>query len=151
MCSSDLDPSDPIIRAYEGIFPTLFRPLSEMPADLVSHLRVPEELFNVQTATYGRYHVTQPRAFFDGSDLWTVPTASSQQSLPNEAYYVIMRMPGEANAEFLLLQPMVANGRPNMISWVAARNDAPNYGGVRVYRFPADTTIFGPEIGRAHV
>ena len=55
-----------------------------------------------------------------------------------------MRMPGEAEAEFLLLQPMVPLNRPNMIAWVAARKDAPNYGATRVYRFPADTTIFGP-------
>ena len=68
----------------------------------------------------------------------------STQSLPNEAYYVIMRMPGEEEAEFLLLQPMVPLNRPNMIAWVAARQDAPNYGATRVYRFPADTTIFGP-------
>ena len=57
---------------------------------------------------------------------------------------MIMRMPGEEEAEFLLLQPMVPLNRPNMIAWVAARQDAPNYGATRVYRFPADTTIFGP-------
>ena len=56
----------------------------------------------------------------------------------------MMRMPGEAQAEFLLLQPMVPIGRPNMIAWVAARSDAPNYGATRVYRFPAETTVFGP-------
>ncbi len=55
-----------------------------------------------------------------------------------------MRMPGEPKAEFLLLQPMVPVGRSNMIAWVAARMDAPNYGTTRAYRFPADTTIFGP-------
>jgi hypothetical protein len=55
-----------------------------------------------------------------------------------------MRMPGESHAEFLLLQPMVPNGRPNMIAWIAARNDAPNYGTTRVYRFPAETSVFGP-------
>jgi len=69
---------------------------------------------------------------------------TNSQSLPTEAYYVIMRMPGEADPEFLLLQPMVPTQRPNMIAWVAARMDEPNYGGVRVYKFPADTTIFGP-------
>jgi hypothetical protein len=53
-------------------------------------------------------------------------------------------MPGEPTAEFLLLQPMVPIGRPNMIAWVAARMDAPNYGVTRAYRFPSDTTIFGP-------
>ena len=139
------DPSDPIIRAYAGVFPTLFRPIDEMPADLREHVRYPEEQFNVQTRMFGRYHVTNPQRFFQNDDLWTVPTGqTNEQSLPSEAYYVIMRMPGEADAEFLLLQPMVPINRPNMIAWVAARNDAADYGTTRVYRFPAETTIFGP-------
>jgi uncharacterized membrane protein (UPF0182 family) len=116
-----------------------------MPQDLRAHLRVPEDLFNIQTAVYGRYHVTDTSTFFGNQDRWTVPAGQTNlQSLPSEAYYVIMRMPGEANPEFLLLQPMVPVGRPNMIGWVAARNDGANYGGVRVYRFPSDTSIFGP-------
>ena len=123
----------------------MFEPLAQMPAALQEHLRVPEELFNVQTRMYGQYHVTQPVTFFNNTDRWTVPTEqTNQQSLAPEAYYVVMRMPGEPKAEFLLLQPMIARSRPNMIAWVAARNDAPNYGTVRSYQFPADTTIFGP-------
>jgi hypothetical protein len=102
-------------------------------------------MFNVQTRIFGRYHVRDPLRFFQSDDLWTVPQAQgSTASLPNEAYYVIMRMPGEPEAEFLLLQPMVPLNRPNMIAWVAARQDAPNYGATRVYRFPANTSIFGP-------
>ena len=73
-----------------------------------------------------------------------MPGQTSEQTLPSEAYYVEMRLPNENGVEFLLLQPMVPTGRPNMIAWVAARMDAPNYGQVQVYRFPADTTIFGP-------
>ena len=138
------DPTDPIIRAYQGVFPSLFEPLSAMPTDLAAHLRVPEDLFNVQTTMFGRYHVTNTQQFFGADDLWTVPVQTSEQTLPSEAYYVEMRLPNESGVEFLLLQPMVPTGRPNMIAWVAARMDAPNYGQVQVYRFPADTTIFGP-------
>jgi uncharacterized protein len=138
------DPADPIIRAYQGVFPDLFEPLSAMPADLLAHLRIPEDLFNVQTNMFGRYHVTNTQQFFGADDLWTVPSQTSEQTLPSEAYYVEMRLPNESGVEFLLLQPMVPTGRPNMIAWVAARMDAPNYGQVQVYRFPADTTIFGP-------
>ncbi len=139
------DPTDPILRAYEGVFPSLFQPIDAMPADIRSHVRVPEDLFDVQTRVYANYHVTDPETFFRNSDLWTVPpTAGSQQTLPNQAYYVEMRMPGEAATEYLLLQPMVPSGRPNMIAWVAARNDAPNYGEVRVFRFPQDTAVRGP-------
>ena len=139
------DPDDPIIRTYERIFPTLFKPLDEIPADLRPHLRVPEELFNVQTRTFARYHVQDPAAFYNNEDLWTVATGtSSTQSLPNEAYYVVMRMPGESDPEFLLLQPMVPSTRPNMIAWVAARMDQPDYGAVRVYQFPQNTSVLGP-------
>jgi uncharacterized membrane protein (UPF0182 family) len=139
------DPADPLVRAYAGVFPDLFEPLDAMPADLRAHLRVPEELFNVQTRQYGRYHVTNTEQFFRTDDLWTVPQdTSSDQTLPSEAYYVMMRLPGEEGVEFTLLQPMVPTNRPNMIAWIAARMDEPNYGSTVVYRFPADSTIFGP-------
>jgi len=139
------DQNDPLIRDWSAIFPDLFKPMSDLPADLAPHLRYPEELFNVQTRMYGQYHVTDPETFFSANDQWTVPTSSSNdQVLPSQAYYVVMRIPGEANPEFLLLQPMVPSNRPNMIAWVAARNDAPNYGQTRVFQFPADTTVQGP-------
>ena len=141
------DPTDPLIRSYSRIFPTLFRPIDEMPADLRAHVRYPEELFNVQTRVFALYHVTAPAAFYNREDLWTVPAEAptpGQQSLPMEAYYVVMRMPGEPEPEFLLLQPMVPVNRPNMIAWVAARNDDPDYGQVRYYQFPEETTVFGP-------
>ena len=139
------DPDDPIIRTYQRIFPTLFKSIDQIPADLRPHLRVPEEMFNVQTRTYARYHVQDPAAFYNNEDLWTVPSGTtSTQSLANEAYYVVMRMPGETDPEFLLLQPMVPSTRPNMIAWVAARMDDPNYGVVRVYQFPQNTSVLGP-------
>jgi hypothetical protein len=139
------DPSDPLIRAWQGVFPGMFQPLSAMPAGIADHLRVPEEQFNVQTRMYGQYHVTQPLTFFNNTDRWTIPDISTnKQNLPSEAYYVTMRMPGESAAEFLLIQPLIAQNRPNMIAWVAARNDPGVYGQVRAYRFPSDTTIFGP-------
>lgn len=140
------DESDPIVRAWQGVFPSLFESASAIPTALAPHLRVPEEQFNVQTRMFGRYHVTDTLTFYNKTDLWTVPAdTTNEQVLPSEAYYVVMRMPSESKAEFLLLQPMIAASRPNMIAWVAARNDAPNYGDVSVYQFPADTTVFGPQ------
>ena len=139
------DPADPLIRAWQGVFPTLFRPMSEFPSDLRPHLRVPEELFNVQTRVYGRYHVQNELTFYQQDDLWTVPVGqTSEESLPSEAYYVIMSLPEAVNPEFLLLQPMIPKDRPNMIAWVAARNDPDVYGQTLVYRFPTETSVFGP-------
>jgi uncharacterized membrane protein (UPF0182 family) len=71
------DPSDPIIRAYQGVFPTLFKPLEDVPDGLRAHVRYPEELFNVQTRVLGRYHVTETLQFFRGDDIWTVPTGQA--------------------------------------------------------------------------
>jgi uncharacterized membrane protein (UPF0182 family) len=94
---------------------------------------------------FGQYHVKDPLTLFNNTDRWTVPEAqTNEQVLPSEAYYVVMRMPGESKAEFLLLQPMIPLARPNMIAWVAARNDPGVRGQVDSFRFPSDTTIFGP-------
>ncbi len=141
------DPTDPLIRAWSGVFPDLFKSLDAMPEGLRPHLRVPEELFNIQTSVYGRYHVTDTNAFYQGNDLWTVPTSQTGADtgqLPLEAYYVTMRMPGKSSPEFLLLQPMVPRQRPNMIAWVAARNDGAERGTVKVFQFPRESSIFGP-------
>ncbi len=139
------DPSDPIIRAWEGVFPGMFKQLSQAPAWLDAHLRYPEDLFDVQTRMYATYHVTDPATFYYRNDLWTVPSEpTSSQQLALEAYYVEMRMPGAPAPEFLLLQPMVPNNRQNMIAWIAARMDGANYGKAVVYAFPKDLTIQGP-------
>jgi len=117
-----------------------------MPAGLVAHLRTPEAMFNAQTKTFARYHVTDVASFYKNDNIWTVPAVSegSTQVVPPEAYYVEMRLPDQAAPEFVLIQPMVPASRPNMIAWVAARNDGTARGQVTVYQLPANTTIQGP-------
>jgi uncharacterized protein len=158
------DPKDPIIQAWEGVFPDLFKPISAMPKDIAGdpsnpstnpgHLRYPQDLFNAQTSMFQSYHVTDPNTFYKQNDVWRVPQNSSSssgtgnnppQQLPLQAYYVQMRMPGQANPEFLLLQPMALSGRTNMIAWVAAHNDPANYGTVTVFDFPVSSNVIGPE------
>ena len=140
--------ADPTTRSSgpgPGVFPTLFQPISEMPADLVPHLRVPEELFDVQTRMYGRYHVVDPTTFYTNNDLWTVPIGqTNEQSLPTEAYYVVMRMPGADNAEFLLLQPMIPSSRPEHDRVGGGPERPADYGKTTVFRFPSQTSMFGP-------
>src|SRR6202020_2012670 len=59
-------------------------------------------------------------------------------------YYIIMRLPGEPQAEFFLMRPMSPSRRDNMIAWLAARCDAPDYGKLIVYEFPKDKLVYGP-------
>lgn len=139
------DSADPIIRVYQRIFPTLFRPLSAMPAALRQHTRYPEDLFTVQAGMYGTYHMTDPEVFYNKEDLWSFPQESyGGETSTMQPYYTIMRLPGEADEEFILMLPMVPNNRDNMIAWLAARCDGPHYGSVIEFAFPKEKLIFGP-------
>jgi uncharacterized membrane protein (UPF0182 family) len=143
------DPDEPIIAAYARIFPTLFEPMSAMPDELQAHLRYPEDLFVAQNQAFRLYHLPATdrgaTTFYNQDDRWAIPT--DQQAggdTPMEPYYVIMRIPGEDEAEFVLIQPMVPEGRPNMIAWVAARMDPGVYGERIAFQFPTGTTTAGP-------
>src|SRR5918995_5077509 len=143
------DEDDPIIAAYARIFPTLFQPLSDMPDELIAHLRYPEDLFTAQNLASRVYHLPATdvgaTTFYNQEDRWAIPDDVSQaQPQPMEPYYVTMRIPGEDEPEFVLIQPMVAESRPNMIAWSAARMDPGVYGERILFRFPSDTTTFGP-------
>ncbi len=140
-----VDDQDPIIQSYSNAFPDLFKPLSEMPENLQSHLRYPEDLFNIQIQQYLRYHMTDVRVFFNQEDVWQIPQEvfeGNQQ--PIEPYYVIMPLPGETESEYLLIQPFSPIGKDNMIAWMAVRNDPENYGELVVYELPKQSLVFGP-------
>jgi uncharacterized membrane protein (UPF0182 family) len=144
-----VDPDEPIVAAWSRIFPGLFEPMDAMPAGLVAHLRYPEDLFVAQNVAYQQYHLPDTdggaTSFYSANDRWAIPrdpTAATDQ--PLEPYYVIMRIPGEESAEFVLIQPLVREQRPNMIAWVAARMDPGVYGQKIAFRFPNDTSTAGP-------
>ncbi|HXY28173.1 MAG TPA: UPF0182 family protein [Acidimicrobiales bacterium] len=74
----DVDPKDPILQAYSAAFPNMFVPLSQIPAQLQAHLRYPPDIFSIQSAIYGRYHLTNPQAFYSASNAWQLsPTAGA--------------------------------------------------------------------------
>ncbi|MBI4310583.1 MAG: UPF0182 family protein [Chloroflexi bacterium] len=139
------DPTDPVVRSYAGIFPTLFKPLEEMPQDLRAHLRYPEDMFTFQAQSYLKYHVTDATRFFNNEDLWSIPLeifGSEQQ--PVVPYYVIMRLPGETKPEFVLILPFTPLEKPNMVGWLSARMDGEHYGKLLAFRFPGGAQIDGP-------
>ncbi len=144
------DPADPILRTYQRIFPGLFKPLEAMPQDLRQHIRYPEDLFLIQAQRYRAYHMDAPEVFYNREDLWQFPRelagidTGNTPGAPMTPYYMIMRLPGEPRAEFVLLLPMVPSQRENMIAWLAARCDPPEYGKLIVYTFPKDKLVYGP-------
>jgi uncharacterized protein len=139
------DESDPIVRAYAAVFPGLLKPLGQMPDDLRRHLRYPEDLFTIQARKFATYHMEDPQVFYNKEDLWALPRRVVEgREREIEPYYTIMRLPGEAREEFIQLMLFNPSRRDNMIAWLAARSDPPNYGRLFVYNFPKQKLIYGP-------
>ncbi len=142
---------DPIIAAWRKLFPALFRDASTMPADLRRHVRYPETLFKLQSEVYGLYHMTNPEVFFNREDLWTVATQSvsgsdgQQSALPMQPNFVLLKLPGGSDDEFVEILPFTPANRNNLIGWIAGRSDGANYGTAVVYDFPKTRLIDGPQ------
>ncbi len=140
-----IDPTDPIAATYRRIFPGLFKPFAAMPSDLQKHIRYPEDLFLIQAQIYQAYHMEAADVFYNREDLWQFPRQpGGGGTVLMDPYYIIMRLPGETQAEFFLMLPMVPSRRDNMIAWLAARCDPPDYGKLIVYEFPKDKLVYGP-------
>ena len=140
------DSKDPVLRTWAVIFPTLFKPLSQMPAALRSHLRYPTDLFQVQSAQLMTYHMTDAQVFYNREDQWQIPREIyGSQPQPVEPYYLIMKLPTAATEEFVLLLPFTPNQRTNLTAWLASRSDGENYGKSLLYLFPKQQLVFGTE------
>ncbi|MGD9906686.1 MAG: UPF0182 family protein [Vicinamibacterales bacterium] len=139
------EPDDPIVRAYARAFPSLFTPLDEMPAGLRRHVRYPEGIFAIQAAVYSTYHMTSPAVFYNKEDQWEMPTIDSGgQAVRMSPYYTIMKLPGEARAEFIQMLPFTPRRRDNLASWLVARSDGAQYGQLMAFEFPKQKLVFGP-------
>ena len=139
------DEDDPLIRTYEKAFPSLFADIDEMPPDLRDHIRYPEDAFRVQAQMYLDYHMKDPNVFYNKEDAWRIPDEVVRgDRQPMDPYYIIMSFPDQNDPEFVMIQPYIPRGKENMIGWLAARSDRPNYGQLRAYLFSKQELIFGP-------
>ena len=143
------DETDPVVRNLRAIYPSLFKSIGDMPQSLKDHIRYPEGILSVQAQIYALYHMTNPDQFYNRIDAWRIANEINVQGgskMPIEPYYVTTRLPGSDRDEFILFVPMTPAGgqRDNMVAWIAGRADAPDYGKLRVLRFPTDRNIYGP-------
>jgi uncharacterized membrane protein (UPF0182 family) len=140
------EPNDPLIQAWQRLFPQLFQSIESMPNTLKAHLLVPENFFKVQVSQLQRYHVEDPRIFYSGDDVWQVPLeVYGGEQISVEPYHITAQIEGNNSSELLLLQPLTPLARPNLTAWLAARNDAEHFGELLLIDFPKDRPILGPE------
>ncbi len=141
-----VDPSDPLIKCYQSIFPTLFK-TTPMPPEVRKHIRYPQLQFIVQAEMYADYHMLNPDTFYQREDSWSIAQeVYGTEPRMTEAYYVIMKLPGSDKEEFLLMVPLTLRGREdrNMVAWMAARCDADHYGELVCFKMPKDQWVEGP-------
>ena len=175
-----VDPSDPIVSAYQKAFPKLFTSVDDMPQDLRAHWRYPEDLFRVQTNMWGRYHLTDPQSFYEQTLAWSVaqdPGASvngttqvqTATQLPNgqvvtttserriDPYYQLLKLPGETKEQFVMLRPFVpfakdtTNEKRTLASFMVAESDPDHYGKLITYEVPAGQDIDGPSNAQSRI
>jgi uncharacterized membrane protein (UPF0182 family) len=121
-----------------------------MPPGLRKHVRYPELLLKLQAEVYGLYHMTDPEAFYNRDDLWTVASEVSmgeggqQVTQPMQPNFVLMKLPGETGVEFVGILPFTPANRNNLIGWIAGRSDGAQYGTSVVYNFPKTKLVDGP-------
>jgi uncharacterized membrane protein (UPF0182 family) len=170
---------DPIIEAYRDAFPKLFKDFEEMPEDLRSHLRYPEDLFRIQTTSWAKYHVTEADSFYQGNDFWDVArdpgtgaatrgvTTSSSTTTTTEGstvasrtgridpYYLFTKLPGADAPEFVLLRPFVpvrANDDSQlMTAFMVAKSDGDSYGQLEVFTMPRTSLPNGPALVQGEI
>ena len=143
------DSEDPLIAAYQRVFPDLFRPNAEMPDFLREHVRYPELLFQIQALMYSTYHVDNEQIFYNREDVWTVAQqgraqTGSQAAETIEPYFVLMSLGAKDDLEFVSILPFTPSKRNNLIGWLAARSDGENYGKLRTYHLPRTRFVDGP-------
>ncbi len=139
------DEKDPLIKTYQAVFPGMFKPLSEIQGDLRNHIRYPDFLFQAQMSIYNTYHMTNPQTFYNNEDLWERPNSKyAGQTIKMKSYYIVSKLPQEEQLQYLLISPLTPHNRDNMVAWMAAESDFPNYGQVHVYELPKSRLFLGP-------
>ncbi|WP_177232110.1 UPF0182 family protein [Agromyces sp. CF514] len=154
------DDEDPILKTWQKVFPSTIKPMSEMSGDLMTHVRYPADLFKMQRAVLGRYHVTDAGAFYSREDAWTTPkepTEPANTTLLQPPYYLTMQMPGQDTPSYSLYSTFIpeASGdqsRNVLRGYLAVDADAGNtdgkraggYGKLRLLTLPEDDNVPGP-------
>ncbi|MCD5346690.1 UPF0182 family protein [Agromyces sp. S2-1-8] len=154
------DEEDPMLQTWQKVFPTTIEPMSKMSGELMSHVRYPSDLFKVQRAVLGRYHVTEASPFYSREDAWTTPkepTAGANTALLQPPYYLTMQMPGQDAPAYSLYSTFIPEARGDqsrnvLRGYLAVDSDAgaedgkrsDGYGKLRLLTLPEDDNVPGP-------
>ncbi|OQS20408.1 membrane protein [Nocardia donostiensis] len=143
----EVDPTDPVLKAWRGVFPDAVQPESEISPELRAHFRYPEDLFKVQREMLTKYHVDNPREFFTNNAFWSVPADPTVEgaTASQPPYYVLLGDPKTGKPVFNLTSAMVGYNRQFLSAYISVRSDPEGYGKFRILQLPTDTQTLGPQ------
>jgi uncharacterized membrane protein (UPF0182 family) len=144
----EVDPTDPVLKAWRGVFPGAVKPESDISPELRAHFRYPEDLFKVQREMLTKYHVDDPREFFTNNAFWSVPsdpTIEGGGTFNQPPYYVLLGDPQTNKPVFNLTSAMVGYNRQFLSAYISVRSDPDGYGKFTILRLPTDTQTQGPQ------
>ncbi|MBW4042198.1 MAG: UPF0182 family protein [Acidobacteria bacterium] len=156
------DAKDPVLKAWQSIFPSTVQPMADMSAQLISHVRYPEDMFRVQRAILGKYHVSNPTSWYQGDEQWKTPTdpsssAANESNTQQPPYYLTMKLPGQSSPTFSLYSTYIPNATTSssnapLTGYLAVDADAgstagqkrADYGQLRILVLPRNSVVSGP-------
>ncbi|MFH0412093.1 UPF0182 family protein [Corynebacterium sp. L4756] len=144
----EFDTEDPVLKAWQGVFPDVVKPESEISDELRAHFRYPQDMFKVQRSVLARYHVDDPNVFFNNDAFWSVPadpTASDEENLDQPPYYVVAADPETGEPSFQLITSFRGLSREFLSAHMTASSDPENYGDITVRVLPTNTQTQGPK------
>lgn len=144
----EFDKNDPVLKAWEGVFPDVVKPEAEISDELREHFRYPEDMFKVQRDLLARYHVDDPNVFFNNDAFWSVPndpTAEESRQLNQPPYYVMAADPKTGKPTFQLTTSYRGLNREFLSAHMAVSSDPENYGDITVRVLPTNTQTQGPK------
>ena len=144
----EFDTEDPVLKAWEGVFPNVVKPEAEISDELRNHFRYPEDMFKVQRNLLAKYHVSDPGVFFNNDAFWSVPedpTAGESRGLNQPPYYVMASDPKTGKPSFQLITSYRGLNRQFLSAHMAVSSDPENYGKITVRVLPTDTQTQGPK------
>lgn len=138
--------NDPVLNAWEKVFPGLVKPESAVSPDLKAHFRYPEDLFEIQRGLIGKYYVSSPTEFYQGSNFWKVPNDPTESAVTaaQPPYYLEIALPGSQKPQFMLTSAMTWFQREYISAYITANGDPNDYGKITVQQLPVETQTPGP-------
>jgi uncharacterized membrane protein (UPF0182 family) len=149
------DDEDPVLQAWQKVYPGTLKPVSDMSADLMSHVRYPTDLFKVQRAMLGTYHVDDAQSFYQRDNAWKTPNDPQADTQLQPPYYLTMQMPGQEKPSYSMFTTFIPGGedtRNVLMGYLSVDSDAgaeagtksEDYGKLRMLEINAETPVPGP-------